>query len=72
MHSHCALVPRRLALSDLHVAFPENREFIENRWPESAADWLLVAGDGEGRYARLVQLCRSLGVLTTEDSERPG
>jgi 3',5'-cyclic AMP phosphodiesterase CpdA len=98
-----------LALSDLHVAYPENREIIENLWPESPEDWLLVAGDvaerfadikwalqvlsqrfatvvwspgnhdlwthpgdevqlrGEERYAHLVSLCRSLGVLTPED-----
>ena len=101
--------PKLLAFSDLHVAFPENREIVENLWPESAADWLLLAGDvgelfediewalellsrrfatvvwapgnhelwthpadqlklrGEQRYAHLVQLCRSLGVLTPED-----
>ena len=60
MHSHCALVPRRLALSDLHVAFPENREFIENRWPESAADWLLVAGDVAERFADIEWALRVL------------
>jgi 3',5'-cyclic AMP phosphodiesterase CpdA len=37
--------PRLLAISDLHVAFPENREIVENLRPESDADWLLVAGD---------------------------
>jgi 3',5'-cyclic AMP phosphodiesterase CpdA len=93
----------------LHVAFPENREVLENLRPQSPADWLLVAGDvaekfadiewalrllsgrfttvvwapgnhelwthpsdevqlrGEQRYAQLVSLCRSLGVLTPED-----
>jgi 3',5'-cyclic AMP phosphodiesterase CpdA len=98
-----------LAFSDLHVAYLENREIVEHLWPESAADWLLVAGDvgerfahiewalrvlserfatvvwapgnhelwthpgdevqlrGEERYAHLVRLCRSLGVLTPED-----
>lgn len=35
---------RLFAVSDLHVSFPENREFIENL-PDSPADWLLVAGD---------------------------
>jgi 3',5'-cyclic AMP phosphodiesterase CpdA len=101
--------PRLLAFSDLHVAYPENRKIIANLWPDSAADWLLVAGDvgerladiewalrtlsqrfatvvwapgnhdlwthpsdeiqvrGEERYARLVSLCRGLGVLTPED-----
>ena len=38
-------VPRLLALSDLHVAFPENREIVEGLRPQSEGDWLLVAGD---------------------------
>ncbi len=101
--------PRLLAFSDLHVGFPENRKIVEQLRPESAADWLLVAGDvaerfadiewalrvlserfatvvwapgnhelwthprdkvqlrGGERYAGLVRLCRSLGVLTPED-----
>jgi 3',5'-cyclic AMP phosphodiesterase CpdA len=37
--------PSLLAVSDLHVAFPENRRLVENLRPRSAADWLLVAGD---------------------------
>ena len=37
--------PRLLALSDLHVAFPENRKIIEDLHPEVDGDWLLVAGD---------------------------
>src|SRR5215475_12370989 len=36
---------RLLALSDLHVAFPENRKIVENLHPGSAGDWLLLAGD---------------------------
>jgi 3',5'-cyclic AMP phosphodiesterase CpdA len=101
--------PRLLAVSDLHVSYRENREVVESLRPESASDWLLVAGDvgdmvphidwalrklsqrfakvvwvpgnhelwtcdadpvrlrGEQRYLHLVQLCRSLGVLTPED-----
>jgi len=38
-------IPRLLALSDLHVAFPENRQIIADLRPDSAADWLLLAGD---------------------------
>ena len=34
-----------LAISDLHVGFPENRQFVAGLRPESPADWLLVAGD---------------------------
>jgi len=37
--------PKLLAVSDLHVAFPENREIVANLRPQSAGDWLLVAGD---------------------------
>jgi 3',5'-cyclic AMP phosphodiesterase CpdA len=97
------------AISDLHVGFAENREIVRNIRPESAADWLIVAGDvaetfahvewaintlskrfatvlwvpgnhelwtpredpvtlrGEVRYRRLVEMCRSNGVVTPED-----
>ncbi len=34
-----------LAVSDLHVAYPENRKIVENLRPVSTGDWLLVAGD---------------------------
>jgi 3',5'-cyclic AMP phosphodiesterase CpdA len=34
-----------LAVSDLHVGYPENRKIVENLRPVSAGDWLLVAGD---------------------------
>jgi predicted phosphodiesterase len=37
--------PRLLALSDLHVAFPENRKLIEELRPACDEDWLLLAGD---------------------------
>lgn len=37
--------PRLLALSDLHVAYPKNREIIGDLHPESSQDWLLLAGD---------------------------
>jgi 3',5'-cyclic AMP phosphodiesterase CpdA len=41
-----ASVPSRLvALSDLHVAHPENRKIVEELRPESEDDWLLLAGD---------------------------
>src|SRR5260221_4935508 len=33
------------AISDLHVAIPENRSFVEELWPASPEDWLIVAGD---------------------------
>jgi 3',5'-cyclic AMP phosphodiesterase CpdA len=37
--------PRLLALSDLHVAFPENRKIVDGLHPENDDDWLLLAGD---------------------------
>lgn len=40
-----ATSPKLLAISDLHIGYPENREIVEGLRPESAADWLLVAGD---------------------------
>jgi 3',5'-cyclic AMP phosphodiesterase CpdA len=100
---------RLLAISDLHVAYPENRAHVETLHPVDPADWLLVAGDvaenvddiewtlrvlserfarvvwapgnhelwsppnepaalrGVAKYERLVQVCRTLGVLTPED-----
>jgi 3',5'-cyclic AMP phosphodiesterase CpdA len=37
--------PRLFALSDLHVAFPDNRKIVEGLHPDSDEDWLLLAGD---------------------------
>jgi predicted phosphodiesterase len=37
--------PRLLALSDLHVGYPENRKIVEGLRPGSDGDWLLLAGD---------------------------
>jgi 3',5'-cyclic AMP phosphodiesterase CpdA len=34
-----------LAISDLHIAYAENREIVRGLRPRSGADWLLVAGD---------------------------
>lgn len=36
---------RLLAVSDLHVDHAENRELVQGMHPESAGDWLIVAGD---------------------------
>ncbi len=36
---------RLLAVSDLHVGYPQNREIVRGLRPGSAADWLLIAGD---------------------------
>jgi len=34
-----------LAVSDLHVGFPQNRPLVADLGPRSAGDWLIVAGD---------------------------
>jgi 3',5'-cyclic AMP phosphodiesterase CpdA len=52
--------PRLLAVSDLHVAFPENRKIVENLRPESPADWLLVAGDVGELFADIEWALRTL------------
>ena len=33
------------AVSDLHVAYPENRQIVEGLRPRADGDWLIVAGD---------------------------
>jgi 3',5'-cyclic AMP phosphodiesterase CpdA len=38
-------IPRLLAVSDLHVRYPENRAIVEGLRPGSDEDWLIVAGD---------------------------
>lgn len=34
-----------LAISDLHISYPENRELVEKMRPGTDDDWLIVAGD---------------------------
>ncbi|MGW4798319.1 metallophosphoesterase family protein, partial [Nonomuraea sp. NPDC004297] len=36
---------RLLAVSDLHIGYPENRAVVEELKPVTPGDWLLVAGD---------------------------
>jgi 3',5'-cyclic AMP phosphodiesterase CpdA len=50
---------RLLAVSDLHVTFTENREFVENLRP-SRSDWLLVAGDLAEKAADIEWALRTL------------
>ncbi|MEU7612947.1 metallophosphoesterase [Micromonospora sp. NPDC049204] len=42
--------PRLRAVSDLHIAHPENRSFVQELHPDHDGDWLLVAGDVAERY----------------------
>jgi hypothetical protein len=51
MAPDCVPASRLMAFSNLHVEFPENRNIIANLRPESAGDWLLVAGDVGERFA---------------------
>jgi 3',5'-cyclic AMP phosphodiesterase CpdA len=34
-----------LALSDLHVRYPDKQAIAEAMWPRSPSDWLIIAGD---------------------------
>lgn len=45
MISHATSAGRLLAISDVHVGNPENRDLIAELQPESDNDWLIVAGD---------------------------
>jgi 3',5'-cyclic AMP phosphodiesterase CpdA len=43
------------AVSDLHVAYPQNRAVVEDLRPRSAGDWLIVAGDVAELFADVEQ-----------------
>lgn len=47
-------------ISDLHVAYADNREFVENLRPESDDDWLIVAGDVGERVEDITWALRTL------------
>jgi 3',5'-cyclic AMP phosphodiesterase CpdA len=49
-----------LAISDLHVAYAENRQFVQDLRPDSEDDWLLVAGDVGERVADVEWVLRTL------------
>jgi 3',5'-cyclic AMP phosphodiesterase CpdA len=51
---------RLLAVSDLHVAHPENREIVRRLRPGPGPDWLLVAGDVGERVADVEWALRTL------------
>ncbi|MFI6924587.1 metallophosphoesterase family protein [Nonomuraea spiralis] len=50
-----------LAISDLHVGFPENRAAVEGLRPRTEGDWLLVAGDVAERLDAFESTLRLLG-----------
>jgi 3',5'-cyclic AMP phosphodiesterase CpdA len=51
---------RLLAVSDLHIAYPENRQIVQGLRPESDEDWLLVAGDVGEQFADVEWALRTL------------
>lgn len=60
MPSTAATAPKLLAVSDLHVAYRENRDIVAGMWPQSPGDWLLVAGDVGERVADIEWALRTL------------
>ncbi|WPB89021.1 metallophosphoesterase family protein [Streptomyces malaysiensis] len=50
-----------LAISDLHVAYPENRAIVERLRPGSDDDWLIVAGDVGEVFSEIEEV---LGLLS--------
>ncbi|MGH3249394.1 MAG: metallophosphoesterase family protein [Trebonia sp.] len=59
-HAPAGNAPTLLAISDLHVAYPENREIIENLRPGAEGDWLLLAGDVGEIFADIEWALRTL------------
>ncbi len=53
-------MPRLLAISDLHVGYPENRALISELRPANAGDWLLLAGDVGELFADVEWALRTL------------
>jgi hypothetical protein len=62
---------RLLAISDLHVAFPENRKFVEEL-PPSYQDWLLAAGDVGQKSADIEWALSTLRPSAPPDADTPG
>ena len=49
-----------LAVSDLHVSYPQNRQWVEDLPPGSPGDWLLVVGDVAEKVADIEWTLRTL------------
>ena len=49
-----------LAVSDLHVSYPQNRQWVEDLPPGSPNDWLLVVGDVAEKVADIEWTLRTL------------
>lgn len=54
------MVGKLFAISDLHVAYEENRTITEELRPETGEDWLVVAGDVAERYEDIAWALRKL------------
>lgn len=52
--------PTLYAISDLHVAYQENRDIVEGLRPQNDGDWLIVAGDVGELFADVVWALRLL------------
>ena len=63
---------RLLALSDLHVAFRENREIVANMPPGAPGDWLLLAGDTGELFSDIEWVLRTLSDRFTRVVWVPG
>ena len=48
------------AISDVHVAYAENRDHVESLRPESAEDWLIVAGDVAEKFTDVARALHTL------------
>ena len=48
------------AISDVHVAYAENRDHVESLRPDSAEDWLIVAGDVAERFTDVARALHTL------------
>ena len=49
-----------LAVSDLHVSYPQNRQWVEDLPPGAPGDWLLVVGDVSEKVADIEWALRTL------------
>lgn len=64
--------PRLLALSDLHVAHPQNRQIVADLPPGAKGDWLLLAGDVGELYPDIEWALRTLADKYTTVVWTPG
>ncbi|MFI5495001.1 metallophosphoesterase family protein [Actinoplanes sp. NPDC051859] len=60
------------AVSDLHVAYAENRRLVDDMHPESADDWLIVAGDVAETFGQIEATLRTLRSRFAEVIWAPG